>query len=57
MHAWMTDPANNVAWAAYFDINVNGTVMHQLQPDWEEGTVFPQASARFRALFGSAPQS
>jgi hypothetical protein len=54
MHGWMTDPANNVAWATYFDINVEGKVMHQLQPDWEDGTVFPEASARFKALFGSA---
>lgn len=57
MHAWMTDPANNVVWACYFDINLTAndpTVAHQLQPDWDSGTVFPRASARFRELFGGS---
>lgn len=57
MHAWMTDPANNVAWACYFDVNLVGndpTVAHQLQPDWDAGTVFPASSARFRELFGGS---
>ncbi len=53
MHRWMTDPAHRVSWAAYFDINVNNGIVHQLQPNWEDGTVFPQASAKFKELFGS----
>lgn len=53
MHAFMTDPANRVSWAAYFDYNVGDYPMHQLQPGWGSGTVFPNASARFRQLFGA----
>jgi hypothetical protein len=52
MYDFMTDPAHHVTWAAYFDINVDGD-MHQLQPDWDKGTIFPQASKRFAELFGS----
>ena len=54
MYAWMTDPSNNVAWAAYFDVNPDSSSYHQLQSDWQSGTVFPRASARFRQLFGAS---
>lgn len=53
MFAWMDDPANGVVWAAYFDVNVDASTAHQLQPNWAEGTVFPRASERFRQLFGA----
>jgi hypothetical protein len=53
MYAFMTDPDNRVAWASYFDVNVDAEAYHQLQPNWDSGTVFPRASARFRALFGT----
>lgn len=53
MYEWMTDPTNRVAWAAYFDVNLGQSTNHQLQPDWNDGTVFPQASERFRELFGA----
>lgn len=52
MYTWMTDPDHRVAWAAYFDVNADVNAYHQLQPDWQEGTVFPRASQRFRELFG-----
>lgn len=52
MHGWLTDPAHGVAWASYFDVNLDNNTKHQLQPDWADGTVFPKASARFRELFG-----
>jgi hypothetical protein len=52
MFFWLTDPANGVAWASYFDVNVDAETQHQLQPRWGGGTVFPKASARFRELFG-----
>jgi hypothetical protein len=53
MYAWMTDPDHHVAWAAYFDANVDATANHQLQPDWQDGTRFPRASEQFRQLFGA----
>jgi hypothetical protein len=53
MYDWMTDPANRIRWAAYFDVNVDDDTMHQLQPGWESGTVFPRASERYAELFGS----
>jgi len=53
MYEWMNDPAHHVSWAAYFDINVDTGSMHQLQPDWDRGTIYPQASKRFAELFGS----
>jgi hypothetical protein len=54
MHAFMSEPGNRVAWASYFDVNVNATTHHQLQPYWNGGTVFPASSSRFRELFGQA---
>jgi hypothetical protein len=56
MHAFIHDPANNVAFQCYFDVNApDGS--HQLSPGprgskQKEGTVFPRAAARFRELFG-----
>ncbi len=57
MHAFISDPANNVAWHCYFDVNAPGH-RHQLssgagergQPD---KTDFPKAAARFAELFGA----
>lgn len=57
MFAWLTDPANRVAWASYFDVDVDDQTRHQLQPAWADGTVFPRSSARFRELFGGPDQS
>ena len=56
MKAFISDPANNVAWHCYFDVNAPGH-HHQVssgvgehgQPDKTE---FPRASARFAELFG-----
>jgi hypothetical protein len=44
---------DHVRWAAYFDVNVDSDTMHQLQPNWDGGTVFPRASTRYAELFGS----
>jgi hypothetical protein len=47
MHEFITDPDNRVAFHGYFeDTNSQGT--HRLQ----EGGLFPEASARYRELFG-----
>ena len=58
MHAFLTDPANGVAFHCYFDINESDH-RHQLSPGVpgtgkKEGTEFPRAAARFRALFSAA---
>lgn len=54
MHAWLTDPANNVYFHCYFDVQA-GDGHHQLSPGikGDEQCEFPLASARFRALFGA----
>lgn len=57
MYDWMTNPANKVSWAAYFDYNVGDYPVHQLQPNWGSGTVYPNASAKFKQLFGSLATS
>lgn len=56
MHAFINDPANNVAWHCYFDVNAPDG-HHQLSPGAHEGgsrtvVLFPKAAARFRELFG-----
>jgi hypothetical protein len=56
MHAFITEPKNNVAFHCYFDINESDHG-HQISPGIpgtgkKEGTEFPKAAARFRALFG-----
>lgn len=55
MHAFITDPANGVAFHCYFDIN-SPEHTHQLSPavpgtGQKEGTEFPKSSAKFRELF------
>ena len=55
MHAFITDPKNDVAFHCYFDINESDHG-HQLSPGVEgtgkeEGTKFPKSAARFRELF------
>jgi Glycosyl hydrolase family 26 len=57
MHAFLTDPKNNVAFHCYFDINESDHG-HQLSPGVsgtgkKEGTEFPKSAARFRELFGA----
>jgi hypothetical protein len=52
MYKFINDPANNVAWHSYFDVNA-GDGHHQLSPK-EDGTVvteFPNAAAKFHELF------
>jgi hypothetical protein len=56
MHAFITDPANHVAFHCYFDVNGSIGGNHQLSPGiagsgHKEGTEFPRAAARFKALF------
>jgi hypothetical protein len=56
MQAFITDPANRVAWHCYFDVNAPDG-HHQLSPGaGEHGekvtAEFPKAAARFRELFG-----
>ena len=55
MHAFIQDPANNVYFSCYFDVQA-GDGHHQLSPglSGDEPLEFPLASARFRALFASA---
>jgi hypothetical protein len=55
MHAFIADPANNVAFHCYFDVQAPDG-HHQLSPgkDGSEKTEFPEAAANFRALFGAA---
>lgn len=60
MHAFLTDPANGVAFHCYFDINETDHG-HQLSPGVEgtgkeEGTRFPKSARRFRELFGKRPE-
>jgi hypothetical protein len=53
MHAFITDPANNVAFHCYFDVQAPDG-HHQLSPGkgGDEKIEFPKASERFKALFG-----
>ena len=56
MKAFITDPANNVAWHCYFDVNAPDH-HHQVSPGvgehgQPEKTEFPRAAARFVELFG-----
>ena len=52
MHAFMSNPANRVAFHCYFDVNAPDG-HHQLSPgrDGREPTAFPRAAMRFRELF------
>jgi beta-mannanase len=47
MHEFFMDPANNVVMHAYFD-NRGSAIDHQISPT----SNFPQASAKFKQLFG-----
>ena len=56
MHAFISDPANHVAWHSYFDVNAPDGA-HQLSPGaGEKGepvkSEFPKSAARFKELFG-----
>ncbi len=53
MHKFIADPANKVAFHCYFDVQAPDGG-HQLSPalSGKETTAFPEASAKFRALFG-----
>ena len=58
MHAFISDPVNQVAFHCYFDVNETD-LRHQLSPGVvgtgkKEGTEFPRSAAKFKALFGSA---
>ncbi len=57
MHAFITEPANAVAFHCYFDINEEDH-RHQLSPGVpgtgkKEGTEFPRSAAKFRELFSA----
>jgi len=55
MYNFIQDPANNVAWHMYFDVNA-GDGGHQLtQLPGGGATAFPNAAALFRQLFGVPP--
>lgn len=53
MHAFMTDPKNNVEFQCYFDAQAPDG-QHQISPgaDGKEKTDFPNAAKRFKELFG-----
>ncbi len=53
MHAFITDPANHVAWHCYFDVQAPDG-KHQLSPGkkGDEKIEFPEAAGRFKELFG-----
>ena len=52
MHAFITDPDNNVLFHCYFDVEA-GDGWHQLSPGMNNyQTKFPKAAARFKELFG-----
>jgi Glycosyl hydrolase family 26 len=52
MHGIITDPANNVAFHCYFDVEA-GDGHHQLSPGIDHHvTEFPQSAAKFKELFG-----
>jgi len=56
MHRFITDPANNVVFHCYFDVEA-GDGKHQLSPgkDGKNGThttLFPKSAAKFQELFG-----
>lgn len=52
MHTFITDPASHVAFQCYFDVQAPDG-HHQLSPGLKgnEKTEFPEAAARFKALF------
>jgi hypothetical protein len=55
MHAFIHEPGNHVAFACYFDANPanhRDAISPGLKGGKDEGTDFPKASERFRALFG-----
>lgn len=54
MHGFINDPANNIYFHSYFDVQA-GDGHHQLSPglSGEDKVDFPLASARFRGLFGA----
>ncbi|MDQ3814538.1 MAG: beta-mannanase [Armatimonadota bacterium] len=56
MHKFITDPANNVYFHCYFDVQA-GDGHHQLSPGLSgtEATEFPLSAAKFKELFGLAP--
>ena len=56
MYSFITDPANNVAWHAYFDVQAPDG-HHQLgpQPDGSSVTQFPKSASLFKRLFGLKP--
>ncbi len=55
MHEFIMDPQNNIVFHCYFDVEA-GDGQHQLSPgDDHHQTLFPQASRKFRELFGAQP--
>jgi len=61
MHAFLTNPENNVAFHCYFDINGSEDQRHQVSPGVSASgapaqTDHPRAAARFRELFGKTLQ-
>jgi hypothetical protein len=53
MHDILADPANNVLFDCYFDVQA-GDGHHQVSPDKNGSMEFPQSSALFKELFGPA---
>ena len=53
MHDFIVNPANSVAFQAYFDVNASDGA-HELSPA-DGQTAFPNAAALFRKLFSVAP--
>jgi len=51
MHKFITDPANNVYFHCYFNVNAPDGA-HQLTPKNGVPTQFPNAARRFKELFG-----
>jgi beta-mannanase len=50
MHEFFMNPTNNVVMHSYFDIDYSdGSILHKISPT----TRFPQASAKFKQLFGA----
>jgi hypothetical protein len=57
MHGFIMDPANNVMFHCYFDVQA-GDGHHQLSPGPKgEPTEFPKSAAKFLELFGQGKQA
>ena len=55
MHEFFADPANNVVMEAYFN-QENSSLDHKIGNGTTMPTNFPQASAKYKQLFGAGSQ-